>query len=736
MAPPNPVPIRVFGAVRITDADAALGPKQALLLGALALRGSRLSADAIIDLLWGDGTPENPRAALQVHVSRLRRALEAVDASVRFQGEAYTLVADPKLVDVQLFERRVRQGTQELKDEPAAARETLASALALWEGEPLGGTADDTSLRVDIERLRELRRTALEARIEADLRCGHHADVIGELRQLTQSQPLHEGFWRQLLLALYRAGRAGEALAAYDEAREVMVEELGADPAPELRDLHARILDQDPSLARSTAPTTGERRPSQVGDVDPASVAVLPFEVLGDDGDTSLLAVGLHIDLLTELSRVDGLTVTSRHSVQQYEAGAVAPDQVAAELRVATVVVGTIRGAARRFRLSVQLVDGATGTHRWAESYDHEASPQNILTVQRDLASDIATALSRRLSSSGPPTTTESMEAYRLVVEARMQFDRKTERGFTDAIGLFRRAVVVDPDYGPAWVGLADALAARADYGYGDREELLSSAESAVVRALSLLPGSADVHEALGLIAEGRFDAPRALAEYETAIRISPSNADAHSWRGWINLTLGDAEAALPSTRRAVVLNPLSAEAVSNLGLALVALGDPTAGLAEARRAADLSPGYTTAAYYAGLALYDLGRIDEAIEVLTPLAVLETGELSTPWAGMSPDAALAIARVAAGDDRGAAAVLASIDAETYTVEAGLVELALGRTEAAHDHFARTTHVGYGGAMLRHLHFQDVWATMGDDPRLADLDAAIARSWKVEPPDRA
>lgn len=724
------VPVRVLGAVRIADEDAALGPKQALLLGALALRGSRVSADAMIDLLWADDLPENPRAALQVHVSRLRRALEAVDASVQFQGDAYSLVADRQQVDVQRFEQLVRSGTDALDDDPASAREALAAALALWAGQPLDGLADDTALRVDIERLRDLRRAALEARIEADLRSGRHGDVIGELRQLTRDQPMHEGFWRQLLLALYRSGRAGEALAAYEEAREIMVEELGADPAPELRELHRRILEQDPTLAAPDArkaPVTGRHGAA----VDPASVAVLPFEVLGDAGDASLLAAGLHIDLLTELSRVEGLTVTSRHSVQQYDTATASPDRVAADLGVATVLVGTIRSAGQRFRLSVQLVDAGAGTHRWAESYDHEVNPANILTVQRDLASDIATALSRTLSSSAPPTTTESMEAYRLVVEGRMQFDRKTQAGLTGAIDLFRRAVVVDPEYGLAWAGLADALAMTADYGYGDREELLSAAETAVVRVLAMMPGSADVHIALGLIAEGRFDAPRSLAEYETAIRISPSNADAHNWRAWMQLTLGDPDEALPSARRAVALNPLSAEAVSNLGLALIATGDTEEGLAEARRAGDLSPGYTTAAYYAGLGLYDLGRIDEALDVLTPLSLSEAGELTVPWAGMGPDAALAVALAVDGDRDGAREVQASIDADAYPVEAGLVELALGHLEAAHDHFGRVVSVGYGGTMLRYLHFRDVWSRLGDDPGLADLDARIARSWKAE-----
>lgn len=729
MVPPE-IRIRVLGPVQIIEAGVVLGPKQRLLLGALALRPGGMPADTLAELLWGDeGAPENPRAALQIHVSKLRRPLARVGASVRYQGDGYTLVIDRRHLDVARFETLVDEGSAALASDPSHASALLSAALSLWSGPPLGGLADDTTLRGDALRLGDARLSALQGRIEADLAIGRHATVITELRQLTREHAFHEVFWRQLILALYRSGRAGEALVAFDEARTLLAEELGADPSPELQQLHQRILQQDPTLS-DIPPAASATEPRATGPPEPASLAVLPFEVMGSRDDAALLAIGLHTDLLTELSRIRELTVISRHSAMKYEGSDAPLERIARDLGVAMVLTGSIQAAGRRFRLSVQLVDASAGVHRWAESYDHELSTHNLLAVQHDLASDIAAALSRGLAPAAA-STTDSMEAYRLVAEGRMHFDRKTEKGLAAAVELFQRAVVVDPAYGLAWVGLADALAMTADYGYGDREALLSAAEAAVVRAVALLPGAAEVHPSLGLIAEGRHDAPAALAAYEKAIRLSPGHADAHSWHAWVSLTLGHAEPALASARRSVELNPLSAEAVSNLALSLLAVGNPEHALAEGRRSDALSPGYTTAAYYAGLALYDLGRYEESVAVLEPLATSRTGELTTPWAGMAPDAALAIAQIASGDQPAARGTLRAIDSHAHPVAAGLVHAALGDPMSASELFASPTPAGYGSAMLFHHHFRDIWAKFDDESRLVALGRHVGRSWNAE-----
>lgn len=494
----------------------------------------------------------------------------------------------------------------------------------------------------------------------------------------------------------------------------------------------------DPVGIYELAPPAGPAISSDADPGEPASsrsLAILPLEVLGTVAEAGFLASGIHNDLLTQLSKIPGLTVISRTSVKAYEGTSKPIPQIARELNVGTIIEGAVQSAGNRIRLTVQLIDGKTDTHRWADHFDRELTTESLFEIQTELTERIVESLHAELADTTRETGpgTESMEAYRLVVEGRMQFDRKTEDGLMRAIEIFRQAVDEDQEYGLAWVGLTDSLALTADYGYGNRDELIAAANEAVVRALDLLPDSAEVHSSLGLIAEASQDAPTALREYSRAIRLGPSYADAHSWHGWVSLVVGRGEQGLASATRSVQLNPLSAEAVSNVALSLLAVERPEEALTEARRASVLSPGYTTSAYYEGLALYDLGEFDEAVAVLTPLSLAEFGELATPWASMGPDAALALAQVAAGKREDARRTLDTIDPESYPFEAGVVYAGLGDTEKAFAHFARVENAPYGPALIFHHHFRDVWAELSDDPRFQRLAAQVARSWRMPLP---
>ncbi|MDX1468978.1 MAG: adenylate/guanylate cyclase domain-containing protein [Acidimicrobiia bacterium] len=485
-----------------------------------------------------------------------------------------------------------------------------------------------------------------------------------------------------------------------------------------------------------------EREP-RVGDLDASessagalSVAVLPFEIVGDSPNAGFLASGIHNDLLTELSKVPDLTVISRTSVMGYADTSKTIPVIARELNVSTVIEGVIQSAGNRVRLTVQMIDGQRDVHRWADYFDREVNTESLFDIQTELTARIARSLQLKLAPSkadiatGPGT--ENMEAYRLVVEGRMQFDRKTEDGFMRAIELFDRATIADPDYGEAWVGLSNAQAMMADYKLGDIPALLAAAKESVAKAAVLLPNSAGPHTTLGLIAEVEHDAPRALREYEKAIGLQPGHADAYSWHAWMSLVTGDAEAGLASATRSVRLNPLSAEAVSNLSLAHLAVGNPGSGVEEARRAGELSPGWTSSGYYEGLALYDLGRVEEAIAALRPLSLADAGELAVSWASMGPDVALALAHLKLGDDEAARGVLSTIDPGPHSFEAGIVHAGLDELDAAFDLFFQTPAVAYGPTLIFHHHFKDVWARLLDDPRYPEVVNLVYRSWNVNP----
>jgi predicted ATPase/DNA-binding SARP family transcriptional activator len=224
-------------------------PQQRALLALLALHeGSVVPFDAIVDGLWPDAPPRSAGKIVQTYVSRLRKALGA-EAIVR-HGSGYALVVDGESLDLHRFQELTAAGEHE-------------EALALWRGPALADIATLPGLRPEAERLEELRLRAIEERLEADLGGGRHAEVVGELRGLVAVHPLRERLHGLLMLALYRAGRQADALAAYQAARRLLVEALGIEPGPALRELEKAILAQDPGLAPPPEPARTTRLPSQ-----------------------------------------------------------------------------------------------------------------------------------------------------------------------------------------------------------------------------------------------------------------------------------------------------------------------------------------------------------------------------------------------------------------------------------------------------------------------------------------
>lgn len=226
--------------------------KQRVLLAVLLLHANHaVSADVLVEALWGSEPPPSARAAMRNYVKRLRKALG--DGGHHVIGSVpggYLVRVAASDLDVTRFEEQERAGR-----EAAAAGDLdraaglLRAALALWRGEALEDVRSEWLAVREVPRLAELRLRALETRIDLDLRLGRRAEAIAELWRLTNAHPLRERLHQLLMLALCQDGRYGEALAVYQSARQVLVSELGTEPGPDLRRLHQQILASDPSLA-------------------------------------------------------------------------------------------------------------------------------------------------------------------------------------------------------------------------------------------------------------------------------------------------------------------------------------------------------------------------------------------------------------------------------------------------------------------------------------------------------
>ena len=230
---------------------------RALLAFLLLHANEPVSSDRLIDEVWGPTPPKTAGASLQNYVSRLRKAIGA--ELLVSEPAGYMLRVDPERFDLARFERLTAEARGA---EPRERAEKLRAALALWRGPALEDLAFEPFARDEIGRLEEARLAALEQRIEADLELGSAGELVGELEQLIAEQPLRERFRSQLMLALYRAGRQADALEAYQEARRVLMDELGLEPSGELRALQQAILQQDASLGAVGA-AAAERGPDR-----------------------------------------------------------------------------------------------------------------------------------------------------------------------------------------------------------------------------------------------------------------------------------------------------------------------------------------------------------------------------------------------------------------------------------------------------------------------------------------
>jgi DNA-binding SARP family transcriptional activator len=315
---------RVLGSLEALEDGRRLslgGPRQRVLLAVLLLHANEVvPASRLIDDVWGEEPPETAANIVQGYVSDLRHVLGREAIATR--GRGYAIYVEPGDLDLRRFERLVEAGIEALDDDrPREAGGILREALELWRGPALADLVDESFVSPAVGRLEELRLGVLERRIDSDLACGRHAEVVAELAALVAEHPLREWFRAQHILALYRSGRQADALESFRTARGILADELGIDPGPALQRLEQAILAQDPSLDLPEAGHHGfaERQSPQrvVLLVIRAGSAITALADLGEalvrqPGYELIVAslVPAEADLATETTRLNGTRAT------------------------------------------------------------------------------------------------------------------------------------------------------------------------------------------------------------------------------------------------------------------------------------------------------------------------------------------------------------------------------------------------------------------------------------------
>src|SRR5712692_9436623 len=328
-------------------------------------------------------------------------------------------------------------------------------------------------------------------------------------------------------------------------------------------------------------------------ELDSHRVAVLPLKNMSPDPNDEYFADGMTEELITALSGVGELTVIARTSVMQYKNSPKRVADVGRELKTGTIIEGSVRKAANKVRITVQMIDAVTEGHLWAQNYDRQMD--DIFAIQSEIAEKVAAALKVRLVDSEKRKLeirpTRSVEAYTLYLKGRYYWNERNEEAIKKAIAYLRKAVQADPNLALAYSDLADAHVVMADYGMMPTSAAHAKVRDYTTRALEIDPGLSQPHAALATIHERSFRWADAESEYHLAIKLNPNNATAHHWYA-LHLTFEGKERAMQEWKRAKELDPLSPIIGAAFGYSLVWSGQGEEGLEMVRSVVEMNEGF------------------------------------------------------------------------------------------------------------------------------------------------
>jgi serine/threonine-protein kinase len=346
------------------------------------------------------------------------------------------------------------------------------------------------------------------------------------------------------------------------------------------------------------------------------SIAVLPLENLSRDPEQEYFADGMTEALITQLSKIRALKVISRTSVMGYKGAGKPLPAIARELNVNAVIEGSVQREGDQVRVSIQLIDGATDRHLWAEQYQREY--RSILNLESEMARTIADHIKVRLTpqerSELAGTHAVDPEAHEDYLKGRYYFNQRSDASLAKSVQYFQQAVAKDPNYALAYSGLADAYAILGFKGVFPSRDTLARAKAAALKAIELDSSLAEPHASLGFIAETHeWDWAAAEREYKRALELNPGYARAHHWYAGYLTYVGRFDEAIAEAKRARDLDPLSLPVNNALAGRLLAAGRVDDALEQLRVTLEMNPEYPPALQTLGWVYLNQGKYKEAI---------------------------------------------------------------------------------------------------------------------------
>ncbi len=389
------------------------------------------------------------------------------------------------------------------------------------------------------------------------------------------------------------------------------------------------------------------KAPAPASATGKTAVAVLPFTDMSANKDQEYFSDGLTEELTDMLAKNPKLRVISRTSAFSFKGSKTDIKTIAEKLNVTHVLEGSVRKAGTQLRVTAQLIEVATDSHLWSETYDRQMD--NIFAVQDDIANSVAGALKVTLEGGQIPKAQETNpEAYNAYLQGRYFVDRRSKENLEKAIAYFEQALQIDPNYARAWVGLSEAHGRQADGGYVPLDEGYAKARKEAEKALELDPNLAEAHANMGWIKRVYdWDWTGADAAYRSALELDPANADVVHGAAVLATTLGRFDEAIKLDHRAIELDPLRVAAHDSLGLDFYYAGRWEDAEASVRKAMELNPQGPAAHTYLGRIYLAQSKPEDALAEMQK-------EMEPLWHGFG----LALAYHAAGKKREADAALA------------------------------------------------------------------------------